>query len=200
MSLLRLIRQQLGMSNTPNNNFTLDASADNGTMKLSRGNAGATTQDLITVSAANIITGGVGATLVGNGPAFSAFCSTPVSVTGSIATRVSFQTKDFDTNNAFDSVVNFRFQPNIPGYYSLASSVHVLQTGSMSGEFRKNGVLWKVFSYTGGVSPSNPQVSGSCLIFLNGSSDYAEVWVSPGVTGNLIVNSTYFQGVLVRAA
>lgn len=42
---------QLGSSATPANNFTLDASADNGTMKLARGNAGSTTQDVMTVLA-----------------------------------------------------------------------------------------------------------------------------------------------------
>jgi hypothetical protein len=51
MSLLRAIKAQLGLSVTPANNFTLDASADNGTMKLARGNAGATTQDIMTVDA-----------------------------------------------------------------------------------------------------------------------------------------------------
>lgn len=42
---------QLGLSVTPANNFTLTAEADNGTMKLARGNAGATTQDILTVDA-----------------------------------------------------------------------------------------------------------------------------------------------------
>lgn len=51
MSLLKTIKAQLGLSGTPGNNFTLDASADNGTMKLARGNAGATTQDVMTVAA-----------------------------------------------------------------------------------------------------------------------------------------------------
>jgi len=43
---------QLGLSVTPANNFTLTAEADNGTMKLARGNAGATTQDILTVDSA----------------------------------------------------------------------------------------------------------------------------------------------------
>ncbi|MEN6407890.1 MAG: hypothetical protein ABFC77_15660 [Thermoguttaceae bacterium] len=47
MSLLRAIKAQLGLSVTPANNFTLDASADNGTMKLAR-NSG---QDIMTVDA-----------------------------------------------------------------------------------------------------------------------------------------------------
>ncbi len=51
MSLIKSIKQQLGLSVTPANNFTLTAEADDGTMKLARGNAGVTTQDLITVSA-----------------------------------------------------------------------------------------------------------------------------------------------------
>lgn len=52
MSLIKAIKAQLGLSVTPANNFVLDASADNGTMKLARGNAGATTQDVMTVDAA----------------------------------------------------------------------------------------------------------------------------------------------------
>lgn len=56
MSLIKIIRAQLGLSGTATNNFTLDASADDGTVKFARGNAGATTQDLITVAANNAIT------------------------------------------------------------------------------------------------------------------------------------------------
>ena len=52
MSLIKSIRKQLGLSVTPANNFTLTAEADNDTMKLARGNAGATTQDIMTVDAA----------------------------------------------------------------------------------------------------------------------------------------------------
>ena len=48
MSLLRTIKQQLGLSSTTDNNFLLDASADNGTMKLSRESG----QDIMTVDAA----------------------------------------------------------------------------------------------------------------------------------------------------
>lgn len=51
MGLLTLIKAQFGKSNTAANNFVLDASADNGTLKLARGNAGATTQDILTVDA-----------------------------------------------------------------------------------------------------------------------------------------------------
>lgn len=42
----------LGDSGTATNNFVMTASAANGTMKLARGNEGATTQDVLTVDAA----------------------------------------------------------------------------------------------------------------------------------------------------
>ena len=59
MSLLKTIKTQLGISSTATNNFTFDASADNGTMKLARGNAGATTQDILTVDALGNLKPGV---------------------------------------------------------------------------------------------------------------------------------------------
>ena len=48
MSIIRAIKHRLGLSVTPANNFTLDASADNGTMKLARESG----QDIMTVDAA----------------------------------------------------------------------------------------------------------------------------------------------------
>lgn len=52
MSLIKAIKAQLGLSVTPANNFTLDASADNGSLTLSRGNASAPIQSIMTVDAA----------------------------------------------------------------------------------------------------------------------------------------------------
>jgi len=60
MSLLKAIKAQLGLSNTPANNFTITAEADNGTLKLARGNAGATTQDILSVDASGKVSAPVG--------------------------------------------------------------------------------------------------------------------------------------------
>jgi hypothetical protein len=48
MSIIKSIKHRLGLSVTPANNFVLDASADNGTMKLARESG----QDIMTVDAA----------------------------------------------------------------------------------------------------------------------------------------------------
>lgn len=47
-------RAQLGTSGTATQNFTLTAESADGTMKLARGNAGATTQDILTINAAGL--------------------------------------------------------------------------------------------------------------------------------------------------
>jgi hypothetical protein len=47
---------QLGSSVTATQNFTITAEAADGTMKLARGNAGATTQDIFTVDASGNVT------------------------------------------------------------------------------------------------------------------------------------------------
>lgn len=51
MSTLRVSNVQLGQSGTATQNFTVTAAAADGTMKLARGNAGATTQDILSVNA-----------------------------------------------------------------------------------------------------------------------------------------------------
>ena len=64
MSIIRAIKHRLGLSVTPANNFTFDASADNGTMKLARESG----QDIITVDAAGKVAfPQMGQSLVANG-------------------------------------------------------------------------------------------------------------------------------------
>ena len=77
MSLLKAIKAQLGLSNTATNNFTLTAEAADGTMKLARGNAGATTQDILTVDAAGKISATQGYNdVLGSGQTWTAFNTT----------------------------------------------------------------------------------------------------------------------------
>jgi hypothetical protein len=56
MSIIRAIKHRLGLSVTPANNFVLDASADNGTMKLARESG----QDIMTVDAAGKVAFSIG--------------------------------------------------------------------------------------------------------------------------------------------
>ena len=52
MSIIKSNAVQIGQSNTATENFTLEVPASpDGTIKLARGNAGATTQDVLSVDA-----------------------------------------------------------------------------------------------------------------------------------------------------
>lgn len=70
MSTLKVNNVQVGQSNTATQNFTLTAAASDGTMKLARGNQGATTQDVLTVDASGNVDHPVGMK-VGGLPAFA---------------------------------------------------------------------------------------------------------------------------------
>lgn len=156
---------------------------------------------------ASIVQADLATGVAGTGPAFSAYLSgSSQSITTNTWTKVALNTEDFDTNNAFDSTTNYRFQPTVAGYYLLNGLVYQNATGmgeSITGVY-KNGSLYKSFSDVSVTNVASYRlIGGSCLVYLNGSTDYAELYTlivgtSPAVfTGS---DSTYFQGSMVRAA
>ena len=140
-----------------------------------------------------------------NAPAFSAGRSTNQSVTSAQWTKVQCQTEEYDTASAYDNATNFRFTPQVAGYYQISGAVYVSGTNMTQAQARiyKNGSADKL-----GTPASTPALneiasSVSALVYLNGSTDYVELYsyasgTSPVITGN--VGLTYFQGVLVRPA
>ena len=89
-----------------------------------------------TVNSATILDGSVAQVdvapnVAGNGPAFSAYQSTAQSLPQNVITKIQFQTKEFDTANAFDAVTNFRFQPLVAGYYQVTGSFQIATTQAL---------------------------------------------------------------------
>lgn len=194
----KLKAAQLGDSGTATNNFTLTAEAVDGTMKLARGNIGATTQDLITVSSDNVITGASGATLVGNVPVFMAYRTGIQNVTTATYTKVQLNTIEYDSNNFFDETTNFRFQPTIAGYYQINATLY--GGGSVSSHVElaiyKNGTLYTA-SFISSAGDQIPAVSA--LIPCNGSTDYIELYAYiVGTSPNIGGDYTTMSGFLVR--
>ena len=139
----------------------------------------------------------------GNMPAFSAYQSAGQVISSATWTKVQCQTEDFDTNSAYDNATNYRFQPTVAGYYQVGGSINV-PTASRTTEvdiaIYKNGSVWR----TGLVATTSATFSSSmsCLIYLNGSTDYAELYTYFAVGGTTVASTsaTYFQGCLVRSA
>lgn len=185
---------QLGDSATATQNFTIRTNVD-GTATVARGNVGATTQDILTIAADGTVK--LPASIV---PAFSAYNSTSQSIASGAFAKVTLNTEEFDTNNNFDSTTNYRFTPTIAGYYQINGTVYFGTSGSptrgLAGIF-KNGVEFKRFV---DVQSAGHNVGSSVIVYLNGTTDYVELYAYIVATTPLILAGsvyTYFQGILI---
>lgn len=136
MSLIKIIKAQLGLSGTPANNFVLDASADNGTMKLARGNAGATTQDVMTVAADGKVT--FPQNTFNSGAIARAIAGSDVSIpTVTTYTKIPFTSASFDTDSIL-SAPDGGFKIKSAGYYFVDAHAYL---NSSSNNLTIGGVL-----------------------------------------------------------
>lgn len=147
-----------------------------------------------------------------NSPAFAVYSSTPQTITSFTATKVTLNTKEYDTASAFDSTTNFRFQPLIPGYYQFNAMIRATATTALSNaycEIFKNGSpafrgqeLQLPAAYAG----SAAQVMTNAMLFMNGSTDFIELYAVLSGTGTLslqVINPIYtarLSGFLARPA
>jgi hypothetical protein len=146
--------------------------------------------------------------LSGNMPAFSYYLGTNQTISTATFTKVQINTKEFDTANAFDAATNYRFQPTVAGYYQINGEVTTSATTQLRliAFIYKNGTNYKsgndVAVPAGGVT-SRSVVSS--LVYLNGSTDYVELYGYLVGTGTLTftggaVYDCYFNGSLVRGS
>jgi hypothetical protein len=142
----------------------------------------------------------------GNQPAFSAFASATTSTASVTFTKVAINTEEFDTNNNFDSTTNYRFTPTVAGYYQVSGAITwaTSATGYGIAAIFKNGAEFKRGSSSPLISNLNVSQNVSTLIYLNGSTDYIELYAyqNSGTTVATFNSSpyVYFQACLVRAA
>jgi hypothetical protein len=149
-----------------------------------------------------------GSTFAGTGPAFRAYLSANQTVTNITNTKVQLDTEVFDTANCFDSTTNYRFTPNVAGYYQFNVTQGAQAASALSYNYiqiYKNGAQDSIAiydTYDGTFSFG----SLSTLIYMNGTTDYVELYAQLNGTGTLTVvglNSslgTYMSGFLARAA
>jgi hypothetical protein len=167
-----------------------------GTITLDAPNvAGTTTLTLPTTSG----------TVMVNGPAFSAYLAANQSVTSTVITKITLNTETFDTNNNFDNATNYRFTPTVAGYYQINAGAQSQATGmsAMVLTIYRNGTAYKTQTSALGGTPAFVSMSISDVIYLNGSTDYIELYgqvngTSPLLSGGITV--TFMSGVLVRSA
>lgn len=161
------------------------------------------------------ITGSLGA--LGQGPAFfAAGTAASVAVASGVQTKVALPLEIFDTANAFDATTNYRFQPTVPGYYQFNGVIRfngggtaMLVFASLYGTNAQLGVSANEIMRGGEIAiqltgSTIVQSTVSTLLYMNGSTDYVELWGLISGTSPLFANATVaarcsLQGYLVRA-
>lgn len=135
---------------------------------------------------------------------FGAYASTVQSLTAATATKLQLDTEEFDSDGWFDHSTNYRFTPQTEGYYLVGGAVSF---NAASGDnhkhlyIYKNGSLEKVLSDANTGNAADITVSGSALVYLNGSSDYVELYAESDDGDDTLAtaNQTYGWGLLVIA-
>jgi hypothetical protein len=145
-------------------------------------------------------------TFGGTGPAFSAYLSTNQSVSSATYTKVQCNTEEFDTNSNYDPTTNYRFTPTVAGYYQINGAIDI-GTSSISAGIAviyKNGSAFKFGVGFGGSNLFNfNRVTVSALVYLNGTTDYVELYGYVIATTPIFYggsSTTYFQAAMVRGA
>jgi hypothetical protein len=136
-------------------------------------------------------------------PAFSATQPNSQSFSSAVATKITFNNKEFDTNSNYDNTTNYRFTPTVAGYYQISAAVGLNATSGTTGLIfiYKNGSSYRRGTQTSSAG-STYDATVSSLIYFNGTTDYVEIYVylsgtSPSTTTD--TNSNWFTGAMVRS-
>lgn len=151
------------------------------------------------LAAANVTQAKLGTNVAGNGPAFSAYLGTNQSLTAATFTKLQINTEEFDTNSNYDTST-YRFTPTVAGYYQVSGGYSLTAQGVPFVAVYKNGARWKDGAYT--FNSNAFVISMSCLVYLNGSTDYVELYGRTEASSTVSSGSslTWFQGAMVRSA
>lgn len=145
------------------------------------------------------------APVAASGPAFRAYRNTSQQTfSQNTYTKVQFNAETFDTDNCFDPTTNYRFTPNKAGYYEVHCMLSISKTGASTtlATFQKNGGIYsKVYNWVN--TSTFSQLSGSDIVYMNGSTDYLEILVyDSDPSGRGVLNGeseTYFSGAWIRS-
>ena len=164
--------------------------------------SGSTPTTAVTIDASQNVAFSKGFTVgVTAAPAFSAYANADLSIPNSSATKVLFQTEEWDTNNNFASS---RFTPTVAGYYQFNAQISWSAANNSRNVIYlyRNGNIYKV----GNDFSGNNNVSNcvSCIGYANGTTDYFEIYCIQLSGGSLTLANaaynTWFTGAMIRSA
>jgi len=191
---------------------TLVAGANANSVALPGSTSGTITLTAPAVAGTNTITlAAQTGTLNVAGPAFSAYASTTQSITSNVHTKVAIDTEIFDTNSCFDTAT-YRFTPTVAGYYQVNGHIRLSANATTISQavvsIFKNGTTVgaaSVDNFATTVITSYVARSINTLVYLNGSTDYIELYgsitgTSPQFIAGSATATASFSASLVRGA
>ena len=153
------------------------------------------------ITDANVTQAKLASNVAGNGPAFKAYANTATSVTGVTQTKVTLDSEIFDTNSNFSSSI---FTPTTSGYYLITGSVSISASNiiGLLSSIWKNGV--PIAYGSGQVRANALRSTVTDIVYLNGSTDYVELYAYHETAGSTNTSTgepqTYLSGCLIRSA
>ena len=146
--------------------------------------------------------------VAGNGPTFAAYRNADQSITTNTWTKVQLNTEEWDTANAFDSSTNYRFTPQVAGYYQINGGIYAGASGTITRiiiAIYKNGSIYKMGNYIAPITADSLRGVAvvSSMVYFNGTTDYVELYGYITATGPVFAGDSsqvYMNGSLVRSA
>jgi hypothetical protein len=167
---------------------------------------------------ANVTQAKFGTNVAGNGPAFSAYKSSGAGVqniSSGVYNLVSFDVEEYDTASSYNntgstvgSTPAWAFKPSVAGYYLISCSCDLVgNTGTLVattlGLFKNGGNFKATAPVNAGYTGSESVMSISAVIYLDGVSDYIQIYVYGSATSPRVAAGqpwTFFQASLLKAA
>jgi len=165
--------------------------ANNGTVTL--GSSG----DTFTMPSGVTVAGAMA-----NTPYFRAYSGSVQTIPHAIATKINFDnTNSLTTASSGYDTTNKRFLPTEAGTYFITASIRIDDSSYSNNNTQiyiyKNNSIWNRFTNDYD-SASNPMISVSDIVNLNGSSDYVEIFFYQNTGGSINLytdtQNMYFSG------
>lgn len=124
-------------------------------------------------------------------PNFAVYMNADQAISTATYTKIQMDTEEWDTNTFFDSTTNYRFTPTVAGYYLITLTARLKGTstgGYITAIFKNGSEAYRIEHDQNTTVGPLKGVSGSSLVYFNGSTDYIEAygWIqatSPIIAG-----------------
>ena len=137
---------------------------------------------------------------IGGIPAFSYFASTDQAIATATATKVTYPTSLYDTTGGMYNSSTSRFTPTVAGYYQVIAFFEYYSSSSTAVRdiyIYKNGGLYRRGQQQTAATNANTTSLANAIVFLNGSTDYLEIYAYQSTGSSLSIansNGQSFNG------